>query len=242
MLKKRFSLGLILAVAFAVSAYAAITFQTGGGTGDLTEWTATTGTASNATDQAYTGTHSFKGDTGAGPTAVTFRKDAVLADAGRRINFRFRTDAWPDGGGDVVRVQTNSGSGVFQMQKTAGAGNKTLSIINASGGSLSCVGTTALSTNTWYRLTVSYSIINTSTFTIKEYVDGNLECSASGTLVRTGSDRLTFVTASALGANAHSWYDDIYVDDTTNSSDPGNIPVSESTSASGASLLRGVGK
>lgn len=205
--------------------YAAVVFQTGGATGDTTEWTSTSGTATNATDQAYTGTHSFKGNTGAGPTAAIFQKNSVLADAGRRLNLRFRSSNW-NGGPDLIRFQNSSGQSVFQI--AGNAGDDFLHLANGSGGQFAA-GSHTLNDNTWYRITVSYTVASTSSWHIKVYVDGALDIDqdSTATFPRTGTDRLIILAGASLGTSVSCWFDDIYLDDTSDLSDPGDIPISE---------------
>lgn len=196
-----------------------ITFLESGSdaTQDLSFWTSTSGTVASATDQSYTGGRSIKGSTGnPAVPAIVISKGGILSDAGSRISFRVRYSAWT-AGVDVFRVYDSSNAQVFTIVRDTATG------VLKSG---TILGSTALSANTWYRISVAYTITNTSTFRIKVYLNGVLEIDRTTTaLPRVNSDRFAIVTGSGLGTNQNGWFDDFYVDDVSDYSDTGDIRV-----------------
>lgn len=186
-------------------------------------YTSTSGTVASATDQSHTGPRAIKLSTGSPATAATAQINAVLADAGRRTNVWFRCDTW-GGTPHILRFNDTSGNNIIAIQRLNSGATGALSIVP--GGATTVNGTTVVTTNTWNRLTVSYTITNTTTFQIRMYLNGVLEATATaGTLTRTGTSALVLVAGSTLGANANCWFDDLYVDDGTDYADPGNILV-----------------
>ena len=187
-------------------------------------YTTTAGTVASATDQAHTGPRSIKMSTGAGNAAANVRKSSILASAGRRVSFYFRTDSLPTTKGTICQFFTSGGSSVYSAEfQTDG----TLS--NIPGGATTATGTKVLSTNTWYRICISFYFTTTTDFTFKIYIDGVLDSTANaGTMSGSPTfDRLS-LAISAIGANKNHWFDDIYVDDGASSSsqpDTSNIFV-----------------
>ena len=100
-------------------------------------------------------------------------------------------------------------------------------IATFSGGASEVTGTSTLSVNTWYRISLSYTITNSTTYTIKTYVDGNLDSTLSntGTLSSTGTDRLKLRANTGFGNNANCWFDNVYVDNRSDLTDCGDIRV-----------------
>lgn len=199
-------------------------------TQDLSFWTTTsvTSTAAITSDSSifYTGTRSIKLTNGGTSTSnANLTVNSVLADAGRRISFRFRTSTLPTSSSTaIVQIRDSAGNQVMTLQ-LATTGTLNLAPVGAT----TVVGTTVLSINTWYRITLSYTITNTTTFKFQDYVNGIFESTATaGTLTRTGSDRFQFTLnggGGILPANTSFYYDDIYVDDGSDYTDPGNIRV-----------------
>lgn len=191
-------------------------------TQDTKFYSAMTGTVASATDQAHTGTRSLKLSTGSpAASATASAPTGVLADAGRRWSFWWLSDTAPAAVTDVVIALTSGGTFVFSIRFNT---NRTLqirpngpSVVNAS---------TAVSLNAWHRISVGYTITNTTTWRIDLYLDGVFQASAtSGTLTTTGTSIFRFSLTSAAGANVNSWYSDVYVDDGSDYSDPGDIRV-----------------
>lgn len=216
----------------------AVTFLDPGtdATQDLTFWNIGSGgaTPTSATDQAHTGTRSLKSVNDATNQAYVYSPNGVLASAGSAISFwLYLSTAAPtsipclcttldggDGASNILVGLSTSGKLVVGGAYTAGTTIQT--------------GTTTLSANTWYRITLAYVVTNATSWSATVYLNGVSEVTvdqASGTLAQT------VVTNFALGNDGTSlsgisgapvitmWFDDIYVDNRTDKTDPGNVVV-----------------
>lgn len=187
-------------------------------TNDLSFFSATAGTVVSATDQKHTGPNAIKCSTGVGITA-TFTRDSILADTGRAISFWMYFDVLPSAG-NLLNI-IGGGPSVYTLSWQAGG-----ILRQAPVGATFVDGTQVFAANTWYRCTVAYSITNATTFTFKFYVHGVLDSTANaGTLTNTGTNAIRLGILSTAGANKNIWFDDIYVDDRTDSSNPGAVVV-----------------
>ncbi len=194
-------------------------------TQDLTFLSASAGTVASATDQQYTGPRALKMSTGSPAVLATATFNGVLADAGRRISFRMRVDTWA-GGPDILRLANSAGTTVFNLFRTSATGTLTV-LATGTAAAGTTAGSIVLSTNTWYRIAVSYVITNSTTYTIKVYIDGVLDITRSnlGTMTQSGTDRIILVAGVGLGTNANAWFDDLFVDDSNATTDPGTTNV-----------------
>lgn len=193
----------------------------GDATQDFSFWSSTAGTVAIDSTVSFTGPCSIKVMANGANGSVT--KNAVMADAGRRLSFRFRGDnTVTSGNGGILLIATSGGTAIFNIQLTTAMVLRLQPV-----GATVVLGTKVLALNTWYRITVSYTITNTTTFKFAVFIDGVLEATATaGTLTNVGTDQLLFRAANGnyTGA-ANNWFDDIYLDDGTDYLDPGNIRV-----------------
>jgi len=191
-------------------------------TQDFVFWTATTGTVASDSTVKNTGPRSIALDTGSPAGNSTATKNGVLADAGRRVSLWVRfSDSTPDVNTNIVIFQNTSGNNVYNLVL-----NTTGVLSNNPVGATAVAGTKVLSDNTWYRITISYTITNTTTFRFELYIDGVFESSATaGTLTRTGTDKFRIASNGGAGANKINRFDDIYIDDGSNYTDPGAVRV-----------------
>lgn len=225
-MKKVFALFLAFFL-LAPSAFATTTFMESGtdATQGFEFYSATSGTVSSDATVSYTGPRSAKLFTSSPAVIASITRSGVIADAGRRISFRFRFDTTPAGNANIMilRVAADNAS-VFTIQQT------TLNKLNCvPQGGTTVTGTTVLTANTWYRISVGYYITNTTTFMFKVYINGNLEltCNA-GTLTNTTATLFRLSANSAIGTNATVWFDDIYIDNGASSAsqpDVGDVRV-----------------
>lgn len=196
----------------------AIFMESGGdATGGFEFWSSTTGTLSVQGTTTHTGADAIKCNPGGGSQGYV-RKNGVLADAGRCISFWFQTAALDSADMEILEIDDPSPSFIAYLTLTSGG----LLKLNSTG--VLGTGSTVLSINTWYRISVSYTITNTTVYTMKVYLNGNLEITGSGTLARTGTDVIRLgllITTNAITA----YYDDIYVDDRSDGSDCGDVRV-----------------
>ncbi len=165
---------------------------------------------------------SYKLATGSPAVTATMLRNSILADAGRRISFRMKFDTTPSAASSFLKIQT-SGAGTTIMQLVLGTG-KTLSTI---AGGVTSGTSLVLSANQAYRITFSYFITNTTTWSLKVYIDGKQQISRSNdaTLGSATSAQLTFENTSTWATNSNVWFDDIYIDDSAALTDTGNIIV-----------------
>ncbi len=188
---------------------------------DTSFYSSVSGTVVSATDQAYTGTHAVKLSTGSPAVAAQALRTVVLSDAGRRISFRVRFDTTPAAGGALINLTQAGGNNVFNLVLTTG-----LKLTLTPVGATAVTGATVLATNTWYRITISYTITNTTTYRFDVFINGAYEATVNaGTLTNVTSSTFRCTAAATFGANVNVWFDDIYIDDGSDYSDPGNIIV-----------------
>lgn len=182
-------------------------------TQDMKFWLATVGTVTSATDQVHTGTRSIKMASGAGPAAANLRGfDGVLADSGTQISFWFRFDAAPAA---TATVMTLRKAGAITNVIPTQLNTSSQLVVAPTGGTGSVTGATTLSTNTWYRICISYYVTSTSDYQIKVYLNGVLEITANntlcGTMTNTATSAVFIGFASTIGTSRNYWYSDIYV-------------------------------
>lgn len=189
------------------------------------------GTIASASDQAHTGTRSLKSNsTATDGEAICETPDGILADAGRAISVWVRLSSVTPAAATAFlsAIQAADGNNVLIIgMSTSGK------LILSCNGSTTKTGATTLTANTWFRLALSYTITNTTTWSAKVYLNGSLELSATnadGTLSNVTSSALkmglqrwtgTFFDTPIMTA----WYDDLYVDDRSDLTDPGDIRV-----------------
>lgn len=167
---------------------------------------------------AYTGPASIKCDTGA-TNVNAYVTNNQAADAGRRISFRFRFNQLPSATANIVSTAT---TGIVAVGSVRLRTDGKLQI----GSSTTAISTTVLSPNTWYRITYSYTITSATVNEWRVYINGALEATRSNVTITTGSFYLTFGWIFNLpGASCVAWYDDVYMDNLTTLTDPGNVAV-----------------
>lgn len=173
---------------------------------------------------------SLKHDSAASASAYRARL-ACLADAGRRISVRMRFAGYPASSSGILRPLAGTATACELRLNSTG---KLLLYAGASGGALQATGTTTLSLNTFYRIAFCYTITSASVSEFRVYLDGNLELTASNPATQvTGTNNLRVGwTGTTPGANVLMYHQDLYVDDSTALTDPGDIRVSGKMPAS----------
>ena len=167
------------------------------------------------------GPKSIKLNTSSPAVDARVTRTGVLADAGRRISFWFRFSAAPAASSAFCRALNSGGTARVRIRLTT---SRTLSVEGV--GASTVTGSTVLSVDTWYRITFSYSITSTTIYTAKVYINGTLEATANtGTLTGTGTVDIDWQADTTNGTNRLMYFSDIYIDDGTDSSDPGKIGV-----------------
>lgn len=165
-----------------------------------------------------TNPRSWKMTTGAGGTETNAYVDGVAANAGRRISFWAYFPALPGSGTPFASVATSGGTELV----TIGLNSDGSIYIGAAGtGSFGGSSAGAVTVNTWMRFTLSYTITNTTTYSIAAFINGV----ASGTISNTGTmtsgttNRLYLKASASGGNNWIVYFDQPYIDDGTNLAD-----------------------
>lgn len=195
-------------------------------------FTTATGTIGSASDQTHTGSRSLKSVSAVtNDEGVCYSADGVGADAGTGVSFWTRFSAIP------------AATTAFWWMFQAGFGNAVLALGITSAGKLTIgnegfgilgTGTTTISATTWTRISISWVITSASSWSLKIYVNGVLDLSltqTAGTLISVGSSEIAFGIGKDTSAGFSStsvmtvWFDDIYVDNRIDKTDPGDIRV-----------------
>lgn len=191
-------------------------------TGDLSRLSATSGTVASATDRAATGPRSYKLSTSSPATTATGSVDGQIDDTGW-ASARFNVDSLPDAATNLLVFQDNAFAGILRLRlSTAGV----LSVQDVGSGTTIGSGSTALSVDTFYQITVCWTLTSTSVNEIRVYLNGSLEITiTNATLTRVGMYRYQFTINSAHGANKNLWVDDVIFGSDTDLAYPGSVRV-----------------
>ena len=139
------------------------------------------------------GLASWKCNTGAGAANAYLERDAILANAGRRISFYLCLTNIPSAGTSIVQL-------------LSGTTDRIGLIINSSGvlGCLTGSGST-LAVNTLYRITFAYTITSQTVNEFRVYLNGNLDSSATnvdlGSVYTLDNVRVGWVYGLGVGTN-----------------------------------------
>jgi hypothetical protein len=190
---------------------------------DFSFYAATAGTVAS-TSLAHTGPRAIELNTNnPAVNASVSTPTGIFADAGRRLSFWFRFDTNPGANRVFFDLLNGSAANVGQLRLNA------VSALNffPTGSASSTSGTTVLDPNTWYRITLAYTITNTTTWRFEVYLNGSVEISidSTGTLTNTGTSQGVFRIPATWGTSTKVWFDDIYIDDGTDYSDTGDVRV-----------------
>lgn len=217
---------------FARSVSAAALFMESGtdATQGFEFYTFTNGTVATDTGTVNTGPRSIKmSGTGARLTVV----NTLTGDAGR---LSYYVNAATLGSTSIVGlsfVETATGFFFFNLCRTSAG----VLQLRADSSSADCTGTQLGSNGStigasWARITMTWNITNATTFTIKVFVNGVADITAtSGTLNAANLNQFWIGTASTA-TSAVTYYDDIYVDDVSDNTDTGDIHVTAKLPAS----------
>jgi len=142
-------------------------------------------------------------------------------DAGSRFSFFVRFSAVsPASTFSIFFPQTSGFTVCFAIELST---NNVLLIADKNF-TTQATGTTVLSANVDYRISIAYTIINSTTNTIKVWINGNLEITATNITVNTGTNVASvglFTPQTAMSMYiAH-----LYIDNSAALTDPGDIYV-----------------
>ncbi len=170
---------------------------------------------------SVTGPCSLRLNTGAGATYSMFHQGGVASDTGTRISFYMKFDNFTNSGEQgIIELYQSDDSTFIGSPLTMGPGH----ILEDGSGNQ---GSTALQAGVWYRISMAYTITSTSVNQFRVYLNGNLEYTSSNVfLSATGSNYIRMgLIADANGANKVQHMDDIYIDNGSDLSDPGEVHV-----------------
>jgi hypothetical protein len=203
----------------------AITFIESGGdaTGGLDFYGTITGSVAVSNAVTITGPNviACNGAAGAVATAST---PALTNVNGGRLSFNVQIGALPSSTVAIAGFGGNSSFTPFLLKVTS-AGVLQLTI--ASGTQIGSDGPT-LSAGVTYRICISASITNTSTYSVAVYVDGSSAITGANTPTLGGPNTSTmfvgWLTSPGSG-NKVIYFDDLYYDETKDGTDVGNVNV-----------------
>ncbi len=164
----------------------------------------------------------YGGVAGGGGIYVT-NQNATCADAGTRMSMYLYLVTLPaDGDRSFLRFRTINNGGDVLLIKLTTAG--VLKITNSAGTQLGSTGST-LSTGVWYRICISYTITNSTTNSIKLFLNGSTDITLSNvTLSSTGTSQIMLgisQTDSAMDIRTS----DHYIDNSAAVTDTGDVYV-----------------
>lgn len=157
---------------------------------------------------------------------------SVLADAGSRITFGMRFTALPDSFVDTAGNKTDiifsaTTSGSVTCFAISLDNNGHLRILDKNLTTVGSAGATTLAINTRYRISISYTITSASVNTVKVFINGTLEL--------TATNFSSTISSSAFGLGQIQWdcttnatdiyFTDIFMDNSSSLVDCGDIRV-----------------
>ena len=90
-------------------------------------------------------------------------------------------------------------------------------------------GTTAIQPNTWYRISMAYTVSSTTSYSMNVYVNGQedltMNSSIGTALSYSNGDHFRIGDLDAPDPSTTAYFDDIYIDNGTDMTDPGDIHV-----------------
>lgn len=191
------------------------------------------GTITSDSTKAHTGGRSIKCDvTQVGGSAIATLPINSGPQAGSVIScWVFFSSVAPSTATGFLTLNRNS-DGTNAIAVSLSTGGK----LSVQGNNSSTVktGTTQLVANTWYRVSVGYVVTSTSNWSVTVYLNGVSEVTTSnadGTLSIANIDQWVVGVYGGAGSLPNSssiitiWFSDIYIDNRTDKTDPGNISV-----------------
>lgn len=183
------------------------------------------GSCSSSTTQHHTGPRSISCNAGTGYSSVG-EIGAVSSTAGR-FSAYFMFANLPDSQAAILGLGNNDN---FNLAAGINSTGKLTVVTSASGSyTVLATGTTTLSTNTWYRISLAYTITNSTVNQARVYLNGNLEVSkTNSTLSTTGYTDITLGwngPPGATGGNKTLYLDDVYADNGNDLADTGDVRV-----------------
>lgn len=149
------------------------------------------------------------------------KKSNIVGDSGSRVSAYFYFNALPSANSRFFSIKDTGGTVVFGVKMTSAG---VLYLADSAGNQIGSNGQT-LSTGTWYRISLAYSLSSTTVNTIKMYVDGTI--SITNTNYTFGSISTTDLSIGNEQANLTLDFrsSDHYADNSAGLNDTGNIWV-----------------
>ena len=169
------------------------------------------------------GTHQRSIKFAAGSNQFVASRNGVFADAGSRLSFWYYNVANPNATASICLIQDFDGANtVFSLRLTSAG---VIQIWNGqSTGQIGTDGAT-ISTGRWTRISLAYTITSTTINRFELFVDGTSSISiTNATLTRTGTTLWNPGNAETNATLDMRW-SDLYVDDSSSLTDPGEIWV-----------------
>jgi glycosyltransferase involved in cell wall biosynthesis/transposase len=201
-------------------------------THDMSFWTSSDPNYSSSDcTVAETGSCSVKLNSGNPGTYALLHQANVAADSGTRISFYMKFDSFTTDGNQGIIELWDSTDSNYVFDPVALNSSHQLCINGI-------CGATVLSTGVWYRISLAYTITSTSVNQFKVFLNGNLEVNdVNDAVSQTGSNYIRIgLIATGDGNNVIQHMDDVYIDNGSDLSDPGDIHVTNKRpNANGAS-------
>ncbi len=180
-------------------------------------WSAVTGSAAIATDFVH-GAHIKSFSFG---TNGQLQRNTIMADAGTRVSFYLYIETLPSATSTILTALTAANATVVPIRLTS---TGVLQLWNATTAQIGSNGST-LSTGVWYRISYVYTITNTTTNEFRLFKDGVIDISITNATI-TNTTGVHMVTGNrSANATLSIRNSDIYVDDSSSLTDPGDIWV-----------------
>lgn len=184
------------------------------GTRGLECFSTTSGTITVDSSVVYTGRQrSLKLNTGnPAVTALARTAAGVLTDAGNRICGHFRYETAFAAASNICTFENSSSTTVLGLRI-----NTSNQLILITGGPTTLgTGTTTLTTGTFHRVSIAYTITSTTVYSVRVYLDGNstpeISVTNGTTLTGIGITTIAVNLQSTAGTDRILYWSDIYAD------------------------------
>lgn len=148
----------------------------------------------------------------------------TLADAGGRISLYVYINTIPTNASETLFRLWKTGAAAIVVEVRMTQTTGVLKITNSNSGTQIGTDGATLSTGRWYRISLAYTITSTTVNRFELFVDGVSSISiTNATITNTSSNFLEI--GNTVGSNADYRESDIYVDNSSALTDPGNIWV-----------------
>lgn len=184
-------------------------------------WTQTSGTAAIATDFVH-GAHIKSIKYAPGTTDAIRTGNGVVSDAGGRFSVYIYLNVLPSATSSLFSIRTANAALQNVSVRLTSAG--VLQIWNATTAQIGTDGAT-LSTGQWYRLSLAYTITDTTHNRFELFKDASSTISITNATITNVTSSCILIGNSSGNANLDFRSSDHYIDDSSSLTDTGNIWV-----------------